>query len=71
MVFSMSITLPTKYFFYKNVLESLRRRVIHMRRDIAYKWMLHHDNAPCLIAFSVTDFLTSKGIPVIPQPPFT
>ena len=40
-------------FLYKDVLERLRKRVI----------------LPCHTALSVTEFLTSKGIPVVPQPP--
>ena len=31
--------------------------------------MVHHDNAPYHTALSVKVFLTSKGIPVVPQPP--
>ena len=68
MVFSMSVTIFTK-FFYKDVLERLRKRVIRVRPDIADKWMLHHDNAPCHSALSVTQFLTPKGMPVVLQPP--
>ena len=37
-----------------------------MRPD---KWMLHHDNAPCHAALSVTEHLNSKSIPVVPRPP--
>ena len=44
-------------------------KVIHMRPDIADKWMLHHDNAPCHTALSITELFISKGIPVVPQPP--
>jgi len=33
--------------------------------------MLHHDNAPCHTAISVNEFLTKKGIPVVPQPPYS
>ena len=58
-------------FFYKDVLERLRKRVIRVRTDIADKWMLHHDNAPCHTALSVTEYLTSKGIPVVPQLPYS
>ena len=38
-----------------------------VRPDIADKWMLHHDYAPCYTALSVAEFLTSKGIPVVLQ----
>jgi transposase len=57
--------------FYKDVLERLRKRAIRVRPDIADKWMLHHDNAPCHTALSIIEFLTSKGIPVVPQPPYS
>ena len=40
-----------------------------MRPDIPNNWMLHHDNAQCHTALSVTEFWTSKSIPVVPQPP--
>ena len=50
--------------FYKDILE----RLIRVRADIADKWMLHHDNAPYHTALSFTVFLTSKGIPMVPQP---
>ena len=55
--------------FCKYVLERLRKRVIRVRPDIADKWMLHHDNAPCHTALSVREFFILKGIPVVPQHP--
>ena len=33
--------------------------------------MLHHDNAPCHKAISVIEFLAKKGIPVVPQTPYS
>ena len=71
MVFSISVTLSTKSFLYKDVLESLRKKVIRVRPDIVDKWLLHQDNVPCHTAFSVAECLTSKGIPVVPQPPYS
>ena len=38
---------------------------------IADNWMLHHDNAPCHTAISVIEFLAKKGIPVVPQTPYS
>ena len=38
---------------------------------IANNWMLHHDNAPCHMAISVIEFLSKKGIPVVPQPAYS
>ena len=58
-------------FFYKNFLERLRKRALRVRSNIADNWMLHHDKAPCHTALSVTEFLHSEDIPVVPQPPFT
>jgi transposase len=57
--------------FYKSVLERLRKRVIRVRPEIADKWMLHHDNAPCHTAISIREYLTSKRITVVPQPPYS
>src|SRR5215510_2144284 len=56
-------------FYYREILERLRKRVVRVRPSIADNWMLHHDNAPCHTGISVNEFLTKKGIPVIPQPP--
>jgi predicted nucleic acid-binding Zn ribbon protein len=50
----------------REVLERLRKRVHRARPEIADTWMLHHDNAPCHTAISVNEFLTKKGIPVVP-----
>ena len=38
---------------------------------IADNWMLNHDNAPCHTAISVLEFLAKKGVPVVPQPPYS
>ena len=57
--------------FYRAVLERLRKRVARVRPDIKDTWMLHHDNAPCHTALSVTEFLARKSIPVVPQPPYS
>ena len=40
-----------------------------MRPSIADNWILHHDNAPCHTVISVIEFMSKKGIPVVPQPP--
>ena len=55
--------------FYKDILERLQKRVICKTPETADKWMFHHDNAPCHTALYVTEFFTSKDIPVVPQPP--
>jgi len=57
--------------FYKSVLGRLIKRAIRGRPDIAEKWLHRFDNAPCLIDVSVTEVLTSKGILVVPYPPYS
>ena len=42
-----------------------------MRPSIADNWMLYHDNAPRHTAIFVMEFLAKKGIPVVPQPPYS
>ena len=56
--------------FIKKSLKGLKRAIC-VRPDIADKWMLHQDNAPCHTILSVTKFLTSKGFPVVPEPPYS
>jgi len=58
-------------FYYREILERLRKRVVRVRPSIADNWMLHHDNAPCHTKISVIEFLAKKGIPVVPQPPYS
>ena len=49
----------------------LRKKVIHMSPDITDKWVLHYDNVPCHTALSIIEFFTLKGIPVVPQLPYS
>ena len=58
-------------FFYKDVFEMLRKRVIRVRPDISHKWMLHHDNAPCHTTLSLQNFLPQKAFLWFPSPLFT
>jgi len=58
-------------FHYREILERLRKIVVRVRPSIANNWMLHHDNAHCHMAISVIEFLAKKGIPVVPQPPYS
>jgi transposase len=39
--------------------------------NIAKTWILHHNNATAYAARSVQQFLTSKSIMVLPQPPYS
>ncbi|XP_070392642.1 histone-lysine N-methyltransferase SETMAR-like [Dermacentor albipictus] len=57
--------------FYVDVLERLKRRVQHIRPDIAHNWKLHHDNVLAHSAFIVTDYLVNAVGPTIPQPPYS
>ena len=57
--------------YYREILERLRKKVVRVRPSIANNWTLHHDNAPCHMAISVIEFLAKKGIPVVPQPPYS
>ena len=47
-------------FYYREILERLRKRVVRMRPSIADNWMLHHDNTPCHTAISVIEFLAKR-----------
>jgi len=58
-------------YYYKDILERLRKRVIRVLPNITTNWILHHDNAPAHAEFSVTQFLTSKCITAMPQPPYS
>ena len=58
-------------FYYREILERLRKRVVRVRPSIADNWMLHHDSVPCHRAISVLEFLAKKGIPFVPQPPYS
>ena len=57
--------------YYCQVLERFRKRVNRVRPDIARNWILHHVNAPCHTALSVWQYLASKGIAVLQQPPYS
>jgi len=58
-------------FYYREILERFRKRVVHVRPSIADNWMLLHDNVPCHTAISVIEFLAKKCISVVPQPPYS
>ena len=58
-------------FYYREILERLRKRVVRVQPSIADNWMFHHDNTPCHTAISVIEFLAKKGIPVVPQLPYS
>lgn len=58
--------------FYIQVLERLRARVFRARPELAeHGWVLHHDNAPAHSSYAVREFMTRKGVPTLPQPPYS
>jgi len=59
--------------FYLQVLKRLRLAVSRKKpqKRAARAWALHHDNAPAHTAHSIQVFLTSHGIPVVQQPPYS
>ena len=66
-----SMGIVHSQYYYKDILERLRKRVIRVRPNIATNWILHHDNAPAHAVLSVEQFLTSKGTTVMLQPPYS
>jgi hypothetical protein len=58
---------------YITVLQRLRDAVCRKRphKWSSGTWLLHHDNAPCHAALSVTKFLVKHSIPVVPHPPYS
>ena len=58
-------------FYYREILERLRKRVVSVQPSIADNWLLNHNNAPCHTAITVIEFLAEKGIHVVPQPPYS
>uniref|UniRef100_A0A8C4QZV8 Mos1 transposase HTH domain-containing protein n=1 Tax=Eptatretus burgeri TaxID=7764 RepID=A0A8C4QZV8_EPTBU len=58
--------------FYRDVLESLRKRVLCVRPELApNKWILHHDNTPAHTTLSVMQLLADKQITVLEHPPYS
>ena len=58
--------------YYREVLERLRKRVHRVRPETADTWMLHHSISPSYCHLRERFFFfTKKGIPVVPQPPYS
>jgi len=55
-------------FYYHEILERLRKRVVSVRPSIVNNWMLNHDNASCNMVIPLIEFLAKNGISVVPQP---
>jgi len=58
-------------YYYTEILEKLRKRVMQVGPNIAKNWILHHYNEPAHAVLSVAQFLTSKCIMVMLQPPYS
>jgi histone-lysine N-methyltransferase SETMAR len=58
-------------YYYTEILEKLRKRVMWVCPNIAKNRILHHDNAPTIAVLSVAQFLTYKCIMVMPQSPYS
>ena len=58
-------------YYYTDILERQRKRVMRFRPNNGKNWILHHVNAPAHAAFSVAQFFISKWITVMPQPPYS
>jgi len=57
--------------FYIQVLERLRNRVVHVHREIANTWFLHHNNAPSHTSIAVREFLAQIIVTTLPHPPYS
>jgi DNA-directed RNA polymerase subunit H (RpoH/RPB5) len=57
-------------YYYTEILEKLRKRVMHVHPNIAKNRILHHYIVPAHAVLSVAQFLTSKCITVL-QPPYS
>ena len=55
-------------FYYREILERLRKRVVRVRPSIADNWMLHHDNASCHTAISVIESLLKRAFLLFHSP---
>jgi hypothetical protein len=58
-------------YYYTEILERLRKRVMRFRPIIQKNWIFHHNNAPAYAVLSVAQFLISRCITVMPQPPYS
>jgi hypothetical protein len=58
---------------YLEVLTRLREKVRRKRPELlaSNSWILHHDNAPAHTALPVREFLASKQITVLEDPPYS
>ena len=57
--------------FYMEVLKRLKKRVTHAHPEIAYTWVLHHENAPSHASLLVREFLAKQTVATLPQLPYS
>jgi transposase len=59
--------------YYLEVLKRPREKVTWKQQEISANnsWILHHDNAPIHTALSVREFLVSKQMTVLENPPYS
>jgi hypothetical protein len=57
---------------YYGVLRRLRENLRRLRPELWRQkgWLLHHDNAPSHISFSIREFLTKTNMTVVHLPPY-
>jgi hypothetical protein len=53
-------------YYYTEIFERLRKRVVRVHPITQKNWILHHNNVSANAAPSVAQFLTSKCITVMP-----
>lgn len=56
--------------FYVQVLNRLRKRVVHVCPENQHAWFLHH-NVLSHTVLTVREFLRTKNIPTLPQSPYS
>jgi len=54
--------------FYLQVVGHLRKRVVHVRCEIANMWFPHHNNAPSHTSIVLREFLAQNNITTLPHP---
>jgi hypothetical protein len=69
-LFTKSGFLLDRLYYYTEILERLRKRVMQGHPNILKNWILYHSYTAAHAALSVAQFMTLKCITVMPQPPY-
>ena len=66
-------TVRVRVSYYVEVLREFRKRFLGKRPELfkSSQWPFQQDNAPVNNSILVTDYLTKKGIKIVPQPPYS